>query len=296
MTAAEQERAAPIQGRCWLRQFHGGLTLHVTDGVEADDFAIVDETDRRLCALLFLEGGADIALGRRPLHFGEASGRAEAALMAVAGPDRFVRYGHRGARVTKVCLSLDLDWLEAAGLLETGSDARAVARFSTAHGKVERWRATEAQRALALSLLSPGADTPLFETLRLESQALAFASQMLRPLASEGGEEGLTARDRTSLRRACIYLEGLEDDDIRLADVARAAGVSVSGLQRLFRTAFGTTAVAYLRGQRLQRAHDLLIRDQISVTEAAFQAGYSDPANFAKAFRRKFGHPPSALR
>lgn len=285
-----------ITGRCWLRQFHGGLTLHVTDGVETKDQVIVDETDRRLCALLFLQGGADIALGRTPLHFGQPGHRGEAALMAVAGPDRFVRYLQRGVRVTKVCVSLDLEWLAATALTDTGA-GQALTRFATAHGRVERWQASDAQRTLAQALLYPSGETPLFETLRLESQALAFAAQMLRPIAADRGPASpLTARDRASLRRACGFLDTLAEDDFRLADVAKAAGMSVSALQRLFRAAFGTTVVAYLRGRRLEQARDLLARDQISVTEAAFLAGYSDPANFAKAFRRRFGCAPSAVR
>ena len=51
--------------------------------------------------------------------------------------------------------------------------------------------------------------------------------------------------------------------------------------------------------RRLQRCYDLLTRPEprpLSVTEVAYQLGFSSSSHFSTAFRRKFGISPSDLR
>jgi AraC-like DNA-binding protein len=70
----------------------------------------------------------------------------------------------------------------------------------------------------------------------------------------------------------------------------------VNTLQRHFRAMWGTTVAQYLREGRLSRARLALERDGISVAQAACIAGYGSAANFATAFRRRFGVPPGQVR
>ncbi|WP_415807924.1 helix-turn-helix transcriptional regulator, partial [Bordetella muralis] len=77
-----------------------------------------------------------------------------------------------------------------------------------------------------------------------------------------------------------------------LVQIAKHACLSVNTLQRHFRAVWGKTVFAYLRDARLDRARMALERDAISVTQAALIAGYSSPANFATAFRQRYGIPP----
>lgn len=67
-------------------------------------------------------------------------------------------------------------------------------------------------------------------------------------------------------------------------------------LMRLFRAVHGTSVFDYYRGLRMDRARALLERERISVIEAAYAAGYGNPANFATAFKRRFGLSPKDVR
>ena len=58
----------------------------------------------------------------------------------------------------------------------------------------------------------------------------------------------------------------------------------------------GTTIFEYARNRRLEKGRAALENDGVSVTEAAFLAGYSSAANFATAFKRAFGVPPKFVR
>lgn len=74
--------------------------------------------------------------------------------------------------------------------------------------------------------------------------------------------------------------------------IARAAGVSASGLQRLFRVSENQSIFEYVRMLRLERAFAALSSGEVTVQEASAIAGYSSAANFSTAFRRQFGTTP----
>jgi transcriptional regulator GlxA family with amidase domain len=81
-----------------------------------------------------------------------------------------------------------------------------------------------------------------------------------------------------------------------IAELARRAGSSRRTFNIQFRAAYGVNANDYLRNKRLVLAREALVHQNLSVTEAAYVAGYSNPANFATAFRKYFGSAPSACR
>jgi AraC-like DNA-binding protein len=79
------------------------------------------------------------------------------------------------------------------------------------------------------------------------------------------------------------------------ADIARHAGVSERTLYGVFRRRFGVSATAYLRRERLERAHaELAAPDRCTtVAEVAARNGFAHPSRFAAAYRARFGELPS---
>lgn len=80
-----------------------------------------------------------------------------------------------------------------------------------------------------------------------------------------------------------------------LKELARRCGTNERKLKEGFKARFGTTVFAFVRHQRMTRAHELLAARSRSVTEVAQLVGYANPSKFAAAFRREFGFPPSAV-
>lgn len=76
---------------------------------------------------------------------------------------------------------------------------------------------------------------------------------------------------------------------------AQASGMSLRTFQRRLATA-GTSYGELVEEVRCELAMGFLRDRASSVTEIAFQLGYSDPANFSHAFRRWTGVSPSAYR
>ncbi len=82
---------------------------------------------------------------------------------------------------------------------------------------------------------------------------------------------------------------------IRVEEVARSLGYSRQTLYRRLK-AEGTTFEDVLDGVRHRAALRLIRKEGLSVKEAAWRLGYSDPAAFSRAFKRWTGVSPSDLR
>lgn len=79
-------------------------------------------------------------------------------------------------------------------------------------------------------------------------------------------------------------------------DLARRVGVNITTLQANFKTVFGTTIFGYVREQRLAMGRLLLTEHGLSVADAGRKVGFSNASAFATAYKKLFGHPPTAER
>lgn len=84
------------------------------------------------------------------------------------------------------------------------------------------------------------------------------------------------------------------DRDIRLADLAEAAGCTQFHLIRLFRTHLGMPPHAYLLQLRLEHARRLISKG-IRISDAALDSGFADQSHLTRAFKRRYGLTPSAF-
>jgi AraC family transcriptional regulator len=92
------------------------------------------------------------------------------------------------------------------------------------------------------------------------------------------------------------YIEARLDEDIELADVARAAGISRWHFQRIFKALTNETLKTYIRSRRLASSLDKLLHTDARIIDIAMCAGYESQESFARAFKKAFGMPPSEYR
>ena len=86
------------------------------------------------------------------------------------------------------------------------------------------------------------------------------------------------------------------DDDLSLVALAARAKLSPFHFQRTFRMEVGETPRAYVERTRLERAALQLVLRELSVVDAAIEHGFQSHEVFTRAFRRRFGVPPSRWR
>ena len=78
--------------------------------------------------------------------------------------------------------------------------------------------------------------------------------------------------------------------------MARHFRVSREHLSRVFREQTGTPLHAYITRARLRFAVNLLLQTRLNVKEIAAKCGYTEYSVFYRAFRKRIGMSPEALR
>lgn len=129
----------------------------------------------------------------------------------------------------------------------------------------------------------------------------SMLSLMGGALAEISGKNGCTTKQETRLvKSATAFIEErCIDPELTPAKIADCLGVSSRTLQRHF-SVLGETPGRRLLEARLNRAHRQLmsLRDgaSISITNIAFDCGFSDLSYFHREFRKKFGATPGGFK
>ncbi len=106
----------------------------------------------------------------------------------------------------------------------------------------------------------------------------------------------LQSGDLESINRVLSYINEHLADEIRLADLAAEARVSISYFSAIFKQYNGLPPMEYVVGQRIRRAIEYIRTTDMSLTEVATACGFNNSTNFYKAFRRVTGRTPASYR
>ena len=103
---------------------------------------------------------------------------------------------------------------------------------------------------------------------------------------------GLADSRLSQVGRAIGWIRGHFDETVRVEELARLTGFSVSSFHRHFRAVTDMTPIQYQKRIRLQEARARLIAEPGDVAGVAFAVGYESPSQFNREYRRQFGLPP----
>lgn len=81
--------------------------------------------------------------------------------------------------------------------------------------------------------------------------------------------------------------------NLNIDELAALCNMSRSSFKREFQSLYADSPATWLRKKRLEKAHELLLLRDASVSDVAFRVGFSDLAHFSKTYRRQFGQNPS---
>ncbi len=99
---------------------------------------------------------------------------------------------------------------------------------------------------------------------------------------------------RNPVSAAIEYMKDHIDESVSVSVLAETVCMSESAFAHLFKQGVGTSPYQFLKQLRLERARDLLLDDDISVSEAAAQVGYTSLSHFISEFKRYFGETPGS--
>jgi AraC-like DNA-binding protein len=112
-----------------------------------------------------------------------------------------------------------------------------------------------------------------------------------------GRTKNPNSRALLRIAETITHLETHLDEERTLDDLAKMASMSKRSFVRAFKEATGSSPIAYLLQLRVSRAAALLRRDDsASITEIAFQSGFTDSNYFTRQFRKIMGLSPRDYR
>ncbi len=135
-----------------------------------------------------------------------------------------------------------------------------------------------------------------FQKLFYEAKVLELIALQLNHMTNvqnlAGTDPGLKRQDIDRLHDAKEYLLKNICNPPSLLGLAKIVGLNDYKLKLGFKKLFGNTVFGFLRQYRMEIAKQLLQDGMKNVTEVSMEVGYSNPSQFAAAFKKQFGVNP----
>lgn len=139
--------------------------------------------------------------------------------------------------------------------------------------------------------------TGMIKKLFLESRTLELTACLLElAFNSSYDTRSVSRAERERIAYARDILVSRLQFPPALPELASQVGMSHARLTRGFKKIYGCTVFEYLRNERLNYGRTLLQEDRLSITQVAFEAGFSGSSHFASAFQKAYGVSPSVYR
>jgi AraC-like DNA-binding protein len=107
-------------------------------------------------------------------------------------------------------------------------------------------------------------------------------------------DSGITSMDEQFLQKVIdILKEYHADPKFNITAFGQHIGLSVAHLNRKIKALTGQSTADFIQIYRLTRAAELINKKSGTITEIAYDVGFSSPSYFTKCFRNYFGKPPS---
>lgn len=131
------------------------------------------------------------------------------------------------------------------------------------------------------------------ENLLRQRQLLKNLYQGTKEAEKEISEAHLEDRDKQFLKQLqAIIQKNLSDSEFGVEDMGQQIGLSRVQLYRKVKAMTGSSVVDLLRKARLAKARRLLETRSMSISEVAYEVGFSAPSYFTKCFKEEYGILP----
>lgn len=281
-----------IEGQCTFDEMDLNINIHTNDTVERSTAQGRFTTAPKLTVSLMLEGDLDAALSGFPIVMTARNGPTGYCWVNTeeATLERHIRAGQR---VRKLTISIPLN--RVGNLFEVQQLYRSIGLTELNQTiAMRQWQPSPKALRYAEELFKSQEQQSRLNSLLAALGILRQAFEHLNQESQAPSEPSSNTRDGNRARAVREFIVQNINQPLTIQEVAEATSMSVSTLQRTFKSFFGCTVMEFIRIRRLELARLSLLDDGLTVGEAAFGAGYSCTANFSTAFQREFGYPPSS--
>lgn len=185
-------------------------------------------------------------------------------------------------------IRIDLDpTLVAEVLLEAGIDTEAPSNAKAMNVSSIDGELLEASLRLVKLL-----DTPADARFMLPMLKRELIYRLLKGDQASRLAHLISNGENRRISKAIETLRENFDQPIRIENIARDLGMSVSGFHHQFKTITSMTPLQFQKQIRLQEARRLMLGEDLDAATAGFRVGYEDPSYFSRDYRKHFGAPP----
>ena len=114
-------------------------------------------------------------------------------------------------------------------------------------------------------------------------------------IGAQGARLGHVVAPGGATQRIAAAVERIRRDfdrHLRIEELAREFGMSVSGFHQHFKAVTAMSPLQFQKSLRLQEARRLLLSEEFDAAGAGRRVGYDDASHFTREYKRLFGAPP----
>ena len=135
----------------------------------------------------------------------------------------------------------------------------------------------------------------------MEVPVVSDTSELSESPEQEPSEETDSEQEETPeplfiVRFKDVVEKRLSDSTLSVDDLAAAMNLSRVQLYRKVKAISGSSPIELLRTARLNRGYQLLIQTNKTVSEIAYEIGFTAPSYFTRCFKNEFGISPSDIQ
>ncbi|MEZ8357091.1 helix-turn-helix transcriptional regulator [Vibrio splendidus] len=320
VTQGQTKQTSLAEGKFLSYQYNDQIFVHGGRCVELVDSNIVSTAHSAILITILLEG--KLTFGYDDLEFDlDANSGPQGVVVNLAKPANFRRSLIQGNKINKINILVKPQWVEPRL-----SDHCSSKSFLDSHKAFYNVKINADIIQLTNALTSQATPTNFQDKLVVETLTQQLLAKTLSQMPIQCCQQCTSDNDLTNtdssdqsiaLHNANLgenidkattskafdakiediisYIEINLDQQLSLESIASKFSMSISNLQRRFKQSYNLTINGYIRYRRLNIARQHLERGLVSITEAAYEAGYQHPSNFTSAFKKTFGVPPHEL-
>ncbi|PMG45987.1 AraC family transcriptional regulator [Vibrio lentus] len=320
VTQGQTKQTSLAEGKFLSYQYNDQIFVHGGRCIELVDSNIVSTAHSAILITILLEG--KLTFGYDDLEFDlDASNGPQGVVVNLAKPANFRRSLIQNNKMNKINILVKPQWVEprlsehctsksfldshkAFYDLQINADIIQLTNRLTSQATPTNFQDKLVVETLTQQLLAQTlSQMPIqccqqctSEDANLGSSNTSSNSTLKSLDLNESIDEVTTSKGfDAKIEDIISYIEINLDQPLSLESIASKFSMSISNLQRRFKQSYNLTINGYIRQRRLDIARQHLERGLVSITEAAYEAGYQHPSNFTSAFKKAFGVPPHAL-
>lgn len=128
---------------------------------------------------------------------------------------------------------------------------------------------------------------------------LLYILTSIKDYYAEGRDDQIDRFNLTyynNIMAAVRYIDEKYSENITISDLAKIAHLSANRFILSFKRFMGMTPIQYVINRRISMACNMVMNNNMSITDIAFESGFKNTANFNKHFKKIVGMTPMEMR